>query len=559
MKLIKPLSLAMTLLMTACASLSPSPNTNATNLTKSDSNAKAELERAIKAQLRSSFSYQTHVYASNQLHQNALAKSVAPAKNCADKHDDAYVALVKTAKQNGKTIDDDSYNAERAQIRDDYLACKSQEPPLYSYEPFDLVEFYQQNQQLGEDEQAQAFIASSSAHMASQISINDIGDIEDGDKDPILSAKKAKLLEAYLLKPTQLSLSGSYRPLAGVITALPMLGYQSKNLTATLAQPIYLDLKAQGIYLWADNFAFANSQFLDKKLGDKWHNKWLFIPINDGSLPKDFAKDLFDALISAQKERFATFKADDFQIITPAQFDVPFIQSNLPTQAIKDVMSTTHIIKKQSQPKDRAYGNYVFYDTLYNTITAKYPSLARSEPAFDRTISEGQSLIEIASIDDTTRTDQKPTINSELLMKAFFAYLKGKIDNYTTSDLQYEPDASYTPITHYGIEHGKLSWLHHRYYLNDFGTAFHQTLTSDEPIFIDSFTYIHQNSHQVGEFNRLPSTARTPTSQNSIHLFDYKNDLLERLKNSDEHYIKMLVELLLGADEPSESDIEPNH
>ncbi|MDO4700381.1 MAG: hypothetical protein Q4A69_06840 [Moraxella sp.] len=549
MKFIKPLSLTIaSALLTACATTNtPAP--------AFQGNAKDQATKAISAQLRSAFGYQTDVYVLNQPHQVAQQTDTA---DCATLHDNAYVALAKLAKQHKHDISDDLYTNQRQKIRDDYLDCQEAQKASHNYPAFDFGEFYQHNAPIT-PKQSQAF--------ATQLQTGIDNDAADTSLTK-LDAKKAQLLREYLLKPSKFSVVGSYAPFQGKISALPMISYRAKNLSASLAQPIYLDINAQGVYLWADNFALANSQFIDKSLGDTWHNKWLFVPINDGSLPTEFAKDLLRALLDAQKERFAALNSADFQALEPARFELPFVEQTLPSSTINTIKQTPQIIKQQTSPQDKAYGDYVFADTLYNTITAKYPTLAQQTPTFfERTISEGHSVIEIANITDSHdgHDKQAPNINSEFLMRALFLYLKNKIDDYTANTNQNsQQPAPYAAITHYGINNGKLSWLHQRHYFGDFNLQGGQfkTLTGGEPIFVDSFTHI-QKHKDMGEFNRLPPSARTPNAQNSVNVFAYKNVLLERLKNSDDNYLQAMLALLFDinsdtAAEPTSPEHSPS-
>lgn len=555
MRFIKPLSLAIgSVLLAACATTSNT--TPVAPIAQGD--AKDNLQKAMQSQLRSSFSYQTNIYVSNKLRQEALKDTALQQKDgdCQTVHDDAYVALAKLAKQNKQDIDDDTYKDQRQKIRDDYLACEDKKEPVYAYESFDLDNFYQTHKNLDTQQQAKKFVEQIQTHIIEQ-SEAPFQESEESEDTSIteLDIKKAKLLHEYLLKPTQVSVVGSYEPLKGKISALPTINYQAKNLNVALNQPIYIDIKNQGIYLWADNFALANSQFLDKTLGDKWYNKWLFIPINDGSLPPTFAKDLVKAYLDAKKESFNSLKATDFQVIDSAQFDAPFINDTLPADAIAHIKQTPYIIKQQTNPKEKAYSDYIFADTLYNTITEKYPSLAIQKPMFrERVISEGQSVIKVANISDDNKDnkDKKLNINSEFLMRALFASLKERIDDYTADTNQsHRQPSPYAPITHYGMTNGKLSWLHHRHYLTNFGLPnkeFSKTFSNDEPIFIDSFTLIHQRQKDMGEFSRLPTAVQTPNGQNSVNVFDYKNELIERLKHSNDKYLHMMMALLLGED-----------
>lgn len=111
----------------------------------------------------------------------------------------------------------------------------------------------------------------------------------------------------------------------------------------------------------------------------------------------------------------------------------------------------------------------------------------------------------------------------------------------------------YAPMTHYGFSGGKLSWVHYRQYLTDQGMAGGQlarTAVSDkEPMFVDVFTKL--SPIKDNEFARLPSTVQSPNAQNSVNLLDYKEEFLESLKSSDDKYLQLLMNLLMGSEAAS--------
>lgn len=549
MRLIRPLSLAMgAVLMTACAttnSLSPDTTTDTTN-------SKNTLSKAFKSQLYSSFSYQTHAYVSNHIRRDATQKIELDIDdaNCDEAHDIAYIALLKNAKKDGLSIDNEQYSVQRDAIKDTYLTCLSIQQSQTNYKPFDFDDFYEQSKGLDEDSQAKLFIQHTNTHINEQALQVDSPSI-DKTSHTKLDAKKAKLIDEYLLKPTTISIMGRYEPLKGHITALPMISYHAKNLSASINQPLYIDLKAGGIYLWADNLALANSQAIDKQLGDKWYNKWLFIPLNDGSLPADFSKDFIKAYFEAKKESFGALPDGDFDRVSYAEFNkLPFVSQNLPPDTLALIGNTPHIIQHQTTNKDKAYSNYVFASTLYHLMTEKYPELSQQVNFYERDIVEGESVIAITDVTNDSKSksnDQPLVINSKFLMNMLFDYLKNTADDYATNTQL--KSSQYTPITHYGINNGKISWLHYRHYLTyDPLNKFDQmSLSADEPLFIDVFTQIHQNSKAVNEFGRLPITVQAPNANNSVNLFDYQQDLVKRLKDGDDKYLQMMMGLLLGS------------
>lgn len=265
--------------------------------------AKSALSQAIQSQLRSSFDYQTTVYASNHIRRDALANATPEQLSAADdmmrvcenEHEEAYVALLKSEPS-------DDLDDQKQAIKERYLSCVSDQYGVDAYESFDFEEFYQQSKDLTPEEMRTVLTTAISAHAESQkLKLQEVNSAEHDGNHTALDVKKAKLLNEYLIKPTKATMVGRYQPLSGIMTALPSVEYHSKNLNMAMNQPVYVDLKAGIIYLWADNFALANSNLADKNLGDKWHNKWLAIPLNDGSLPEGFAKEFIRAYLNAKK------------------------------------------------------------------------------------------------------------------------------------------------------------------------------------------------------------------------------------------------------------------
>lgn len=375
-------------LLSACATKAQPTNqtTTATPATQSKS-AKEALSLAVKSQLYRSFGYQTDIYVSNHPKRQAEPElgqeSAIDVGQCEREHDEAYVALLKKARlEQGKKLDlNKIYPDEQKSIKSSYQACMTKAGASKSaFEPFDFDEFYEQTHALSADEKAQMFMLTSSAMMATQ-SVNSIDN--SAQEDPALALKKAQLMDAYLLKPSHVSVFGRYHPLKGQFSALPSLSYDAKNLHLSVNQPILLDMKAGGIYLWADNFALANSQFLDKRLGDKWHNKWLFLPFDDGSLPKDFAKDFLKAYLNAKKESFVAMESHGFVWTTSDELlATAHLSSNLPNGAKTTITHTPSIIKYAPSAKDKGYSDYVFYEVLYMATASTATTPIFAAPSF---------------------------------------------------------------------------------------------------------------------------------------------------------------------------------
>lgn len=531
------------LLLSACATTSPL----VVNTAKTD-NAKDTFGQAVNAQLRSSFSYETQVHVSTAIRREALANAtpeqltaVALSEKCENAHDIAYVALLKKVKADKASVGDVRYDDERERIKSEFLACREARDEQLSYQPFDFKNFYEQTKDLDDKEQDKTFVSAIESHLASQT----LPEIDTSHT--ALDVKKSELLEHYLIRPSSISVVGSYQPLQGKFTALPMFDYTAKNLKMMINQPIYIDLNAGNIYLWADNFGLLNSELLDAKLGDQWHNKWLYVPINDGSLPPEFAQDLIKAYINAKKESFLALPNDGFtQVPANSVSNLPFITQNLPSDKLALINNTPTIIKNTVNEEARAYSDYVFADTLFQEMSAKYPILTLQMPDFyEREIIDGESVIHVVNVETADTTDKSEpeelTWNSELLMRLLFAYLQRDINIYY-SELQSgnKPDpkqnGKYAPTTHYGIHGGKISWIHQRHYMSDNKTPLpvgKSHMSESEPVLVDVFTQIFQNSKHMGEFNRLPTAHQAPTAQNSVNLFTYQAKLRERFKTGE--------------------------
>lgn len=547
-------------LLNACATTNTNiiaQSTPATNVP-----AKDALASAVKSQLYHSFGYDTRVYVSNEAHRQATetAEQAQPSlKHCENTHDDAYVALLKKAHQEkGKHVDvAKDYPQESKAIKSAYKACVADiEAERGAYQTFDFDGFYQQTQGASDEERSDYFLTESTTHVILQAGEHDAED----DKDPALELKKAKLLDTYLLKPSQLSISGRYHPLKGQFTALPSIQYDAKNLYLSVNQPMLVDIKAGGIYLWADNFALANSQFLDKRLGDKWHNKWLFLPFNDGSLPEGFAKDFAKAYLNAKKESFLALPNDSF-VWTKADelAGVPYLSNNLPSTALSLMTNTPRIIKSEISAKDKSYQDYVFYDELYNAITKKYPELAMEQVFGDphtveRDIIDGESVIAVRNAESKQEAPvSEMKMNAKMMMSIWLSSANMKAQIYAGGQTDVTQDEQKTPlVTYYGLQDNKLAWLSQRYHLDKQLKGGQFTKLGNEPMVVDVFTQIHQDPNKVQSFDSLP----VPTEQNSVNLLTYKDEFLAHLKNSDDQYLQTILGLFLGQEEVSATPAE---
>ncbi|MDO4441198.1 MAG: hypothetical protein Q4B81_03355 [Moraxella sp.] len=530
-----PLVLALGVLLTGCAT------TQHATSPQHISDPKQTLSDAVQSQLKSSFGYQTTVSVSVPKSDD-VATDATP--SCEQEHDVAYIELLKSAKDDYARIASDSIT-----IKEAYLACVNDKMSVNQYKPFDFEKFYQENRSLESSELEQKFIDELHQHALSQ---NDALSMSTPQHDP-QAAKKAKLLDEYLIKPAKITVKGNYQPLAGVITAIPEARYTAKNLNSAINQPIYIDLKSGVMYLWADNIGLFQGIVLDKELGDKWKDKWLAFSLNDGSLPPEFAKDFIKSYLKAKKESFLALDGTHMrQVDAQSVLDLPNFAKNLDDNTQQIITNSQTIIQNTPDNKSLAYSRYVFADTLYNDLTTKYPQLADGEIYREYDIIDGESHVNVstpirqtAEPSDDADTPTTPQINSQKFITLILNVLKSQVNQYYHVKLPNQDE--YTkepPVWHYGINNGKISWLHHRTRFQMVNQIKHLTAnSSNDPIYIDTLTLIEPRTKH--ELDRLPSHVRTPNAANSIDAFAYGNEFIKKFTNNNP-YLPISPNVLLG-------------
>lgn len=491
-------------LMSACQTTqSIAPTSQAPFVSKHEQSAKHALKTAITKTTKTSFSYHSTIILDNELRWSALrqatpeqlANADSEILRCDEEHDNRYVALGKKALAQGLDISSDSFVQERQALKEQFLACQE------TYGHDDSWEF-------GLDE-------SNAAELS-----GDVLETQDGLKNEVVSTydtahtakdvKKTQLLQAYLLEPMQLSVVGNYRPLVGTFSALPMMDYQFYNAKVMINQPIYVDMNAGEIYLWADNFALANATYLDKKLGLDWQNKWLKLPINDGSLPPSFKEDFIKTYLDALKDSYEN--TDEKNI----SYEKPSAQllAKLNKKQQQLVNQTAVIIAKNSSNDDSQKQQVLryFYDTMLN----KYPVLSEKP--------------------------SNKTMDSLRFMQSLFAYLDKKA-NGTPIDLPADTQKNHAMF--FGLNaKGEISWVLTSCFVKNFSP-------DSEPMTIHSFTVL--DGKLIPEFERLPQAAVKPSIKNSVELFAYTNQLKDSLVQSENLYIRLLVDSIFGGSEADES------
>lgn len=472
----------LALSMVACQQLSlPSLNAKfvqsptTPQLTVSDVPANDALTQAVKATLRSSFSYRTTVSYDNGLREKALAGASAEQlaqsddflSACEHQHDEGYVALAKRAIDDGVDISSDRYIDDRNKLKDDFLACKSK--------------FEEQM-----DETAGEL------------------DVPKGYGNyTALDVKKAQLLKDYWLDNTSVSVTGNYQPLKGVVTALPTAQYQSKNAHLMLNQPMVLDIRAGKLLLWADNLALANATTLDKELGLAWRDKWLSIPLNDGSLPDDFVKTLAKELTNSRLSAGRSLKYLDEQGFVA-------LLDSIKTDNRSLLLSANQVIGEQHAKNDGL-------QSFYQAMTSAYPVLLEKP------------------------TDpEKVELNSKTLMQRAFALLKKRLDKTIDTD-----QATYLPTSYYGIKNGTVIWHYHQNHLAKDGQV--------EPLQVGVLTEL-SSKVLANPFPRLPVPHQMPNADNQVDLLKYSNGLIDKLRKDDDVSAQLVARtflaVLVGFDAP---------
>lgn len=394
--------------------------------------AKDVLQQAVMGQFKKSFSYKTSVY---------LSPSTAPVTGeqaCIATHDERYVALAKSAKKDGLDLSADRYLDDKESLKQAFLACMNDD-----------------------------------AH--------DWRASDGKTKDTAVYTAQKR----YLTDPVSLTITGNYRPLLGQVSALPRAEYRLGAVEMMVNQPVMVDWQAGRVYVWADNVALANATWLDKELGDKWHNKWLMLDLNDGSLPKDFVKEFAKGYFAMRQRHF---NEGEFEVVGHD------VLTALPT---KDLPKTSLVVQGKFMNKKDHLQEFLI------TMSERYPMLLEAD---------------IEQDDDKENT--KPTINSLYLAKRLFALLQEQMDKESNDPVQ----------TLYGLDGKKLIWTAN---------------ATPKPIanVLDVVSMTVFDDELVDVFERLPKAHQKPTTANSIDVMAYANDLLKK-PHLDGSYVALFEKLL---------------
>ncbi len=551
------LSVLVASTVSACQSVAPTHSVQTAQL--DNQNAKADLQHALARQFRQSFSYQTQIFVEQTPDFNPK-KSLNSAdalgySACDTEHDSAYVALAKQAKQAGLDISADNYIDQRAQLKSNYEACLKEVEKSYGYDydnsetdgTNNLTDNQTDSQDVSADELSpeekawQQAIVLEEKRLTTLQDDKPISTTTTDAKEQALTQRQQALLKAYVIEPTKLSITGDYRPLAGVVSVLPSADYQFSNIKMMVNQPIYIDLKSEAVYIWADNLALANASFLDKKLGLSWYNKWLKLPLNDGSLPKEFVPELLKTSLAVKKQRFENLPKQAFSYV---------LANDLPHELIKTTQGVpaTRIIRQEINKETLDKHSQESLQAFYERMTDKYPIL--KEPAKTKKVDdEGNEKFAINSLavwqmvfakinialDNSSVLDDKDkladkvshdeslnneTSNDEMIGETISNFVVDLHDDNNTATAPMPA----TQVIYYGLDNSGLVWTYRQ---KD------AMKTADKPVQISSLTTLSPKTLAT-PFARLPKAHQLPNSANSVDVLAYSNELLTRLMQKQE-------------------------
>jgi hypothetical protein len=493
-----------TLLLTGCQSTSFSSNasqSNAMMAKQTPAAAKTALATALQKQRRQSFSYHSNLEINNdQLSTKVETQPVVASDSvdtyCEDTHDQAYATLIAQTETQNKDILDADYDAQRVALKDTYLECTN------AYEAW-----------LDQTYDSSITVPSSYQQL--------FDNYEDQSKP--LDTKKAKLLDAYLLKPLSINTQGIYQPMAGRATMLASAQYHARNHQSSINQPIYIDFKNGDVYLWADNFAILNSEFLDDKLGTKWQNKWLKIAIDDGTLPKDFGREVIKSHFAAVDQTFAAAPISQFDYI--ALNTLASLSPKLPKHQLPSMLASDQIIRRvqSAESYEKFYQDYlrIFYDR----ISKQYPELVKeSEP-------------------DEVEGMRAEKFTSKALAQQMLAMIKKEMNDESEGEdetAEVKARASTQVQELYGFDkRGQLKWQHARKEFPSKAKSDGNTL--GKGVVIDVLQQYSDISTKAAMFPNLPNNVQVPNASNSIDARQYGKEILQYYRDGNGTFMGKMV------------------
>ncbi len=539
--------------------------------------AKTTLAQAIQKQRRQSFSYHSNMQISNEQLSTVDGTQLVATNDvdsyCVDTHDQAYADLITQAEAIEKDVSDTAFKTQRSLIKQSYLDCNQAYEAWSAEQDYDDYESYgdyddsayteedaltdnddyvnvvepsydvvtveeisdtgsnivETRRYKGQSTSQNSLINSSASNSEStEVSpyYQQLFDSLD-DKTSTLDIKKAKLLEAYLLKPLSINAQGVYQPLAGRFTMLGSAQYQSRNNTSSINQPVYVDLKTGDIYLWADNFAMLNSELLDNKLGVKWQNKWLRLAIDDGTLPKGFGQALIKAHFNALDHAYEQADVSQFDFIAPSSLLT--LSPKLPKQQLTPMMQSPQIIRRlqTSTSSEQMQMDYLRY--FYEKISVQYPELIDN----DIDVETASAIFAIGSLSSNNIVKKGLAMVNKIITADDDVVDIDNIDvgastddleGYDSSDVSANKTESIAQQL-YGFDNkGQLQWYHDRSQVA-FDTSTDDTAKPQNTI--DVLQQYLPLQRQDVIFPNLPSDMQIPNASNSIDLRAYSKELAE--------------------------------
>ncbi|ALF58784.1 hypothetical protein [Psychrobacter urativorans] len=514
--------LAASLLVTGCQTTSLSQSSTSA-ASQSPADAKKIVVSALQQQRRQSFSYHTNLEISNDkqftnVDTKQLVASASVDSYCEDNHDQGYAALLTQSEAQGKDISASAYQAQRNALKLSYVACAQ------AYEAWSDSHYDSDADAVAADDanydvkrtnkNAVIVVPSSSPTADKQANLKPVSPYYDKifteyeGKKTKLDIKKAQLMDAYLLKPLSLNAQGVYQPLAGKFTMLTSAQYQARNNYTSINQPIYVDLKNGTIYLWADNFASMNSKVLDDKLGAKWHNKWLKIALDDGTLPKGFGSAVIKSHFAALDALYEQAAVSRFDVIAPDTLTTLF--PKIPQQQLAPMLHTPKIIRRvqDAASYEQSYKTYI--NTFHKLIGQQYPDL----------------IVKKTSDEDDAQRPGAEKFTSKILVQHVLIMMKSAMDSdpKTSTLTPTEQVNTRAPIQElYGFDkRGQLQWQHTR---SDLPTSKSRQAQPSDSVTIDVLQQYLPLRTQDAAFLNLPSDRQVPNASNSIDLRDYSKEL----------------------------------
>ncbi|MGM8871702.1 hypothetical protein ACS8E3_08450 [Psychrobacter sp. 2Y5] len=547
--------------LTGCQSVGTNPQ-GEISLAASQDAAKSTLETALKKQRRSSFSYHSNIEISNEqqflnINKTQLVASETAARYCEETHDQAYADLVAQAQAQNLELSALQYNPQRTALKNEYLACAQAYRAWDANKADDYDSYdgsYEDNYDSYNNYGDEAIAEASDELYASELTVEGRGNegatiIETStikgnrlnetkyngtsqnispyyqqlfdnydNKSTPLDIKKAQLLDAYLLKPLSINAQGVYQPLAGRFTMLMSAQYQGRNNHTTINQPIYVDFKTGNIYLWVDNFALLTSEFADDKLGTQWHNKWLRLAIDDGSLPKGFGKSVIKAHFEALDRTYEAAPVSQFDYVAPTTLAT--LSPKLPKPQLNTMQQTPQIIRRvqSAESYEQFYKDYV--SIFYELITNQYPELVQEDKAYelgdprpDATKLTSKVLVQQALSLMKNVTDQQA---DSIVSEVFEGSARSENESMDSNDANQQPTIQLL----YGLNgRGQIQWQHQRNQYADPEKA-------SEGLTVDVLQqYMPVSS--VSAFPNLPADRQIPNASNSVDIRKYGRELME--------------------------------